>query len=268
MALRTKFNELRPLLFSTHFLGPLANWGLVGASVYDAVSKGPENISPTMTATLMCYSTVFCRFALRVKPTNYLLFACHSFNVAAQAYQLSRWTSWHSKQTDMVKQLPMGPERDAAAAKLGPGLPWDTMGMALAAAAIVTLAAQKGVKPAFLNYTPAAGSLGEKAKGFVLHPAGLLTIHGIAPLFKWLLSIQSFRELDRPLEQISLPQQVALASTGFIWSRYACVITPKNMSLFLVNFVLGCISSLHIARKVKAEYFADDKAVSPQDLAI
>jgi len=27
---------------TTHFWGPVANWGLVGAAVYDASYKGPE----------------------------------------------------------------------------------------------------------------------------------------------------------------------------------------------------------------------------------
>lgn len=27
---------------TTHFWGPIANWGLVGAAVYDATNKGPE----------------------------------------------------------------------------------------------------------------------------------------------------------------------------------------------------------------------------------
>lgn len=30
---------------TTHFWGPVANWGLVGAAVADAVQKGPE-VSP------------------------------------------------------------------------------------------------------------------------------------------------------------------------------------------------------------------------------
>ena len=51
---------------TTHFWGPVANWGLVAAAVSDAVSKGPEVISLTMTGTLSCYSALFMGFAYRV----------------------------------------------------------------------------------------------------------------------------------------------------------------------------------------------------------
>lgn len=54
------------------------------------MSKPPESISEKMTVALMIYSLLFMRFALRVQPTNYLLFACHLSNETAQAYQLQR----------------------------------------------------------------------------------------------------------------------------------------------------------------------------------
>ena len=50
---------------TTHFWGPVANWGFVVAGVLDA-NKPPEQISTRMTATLFCYSCMFMRFALRV----------------------------------------------------------------------------------------------------------------------------------------------------------------------------------------------------------
>jgi mitochondrial pyruvate carrier 1 len=68
----------------------VANWGLVGAAVYDASFKGPEIIDMNMTGVMIGYSSLFMRFAWRVQPRNYLLFACHSFNVAAQLNQLRR----------------------------------------------------------------------------------------------------------------------------------------------------------------------------------
>jgi hypothetical protein len=64
---------------TTHFWGPLANWGFVGAGILDS-NKPPEKISGRMTFVLMCYSCLFMRFALRVSPRNYLLFACHISN--------------------------------------------------------------------------------------------------------------------------------------------------------------------------------------------
>lgn len=54
------------------------------------MSKPPEHISEGMTVALMVYSLLFMRFALRVQPTNYLLFACHVTNETAQTYQLQR----------------------------------------------------------------------------------------------------------------------------------------------------------------------------------
>ena len=46
----------------------------------------------------MCvYSALFMRFALAIKPRNYLLFACHAANETVQLYNLQRWQR-HAKQ--------------------------------------------------------------------------------------------------------------------------------------------------------------------------
>ncbi|KAG8798390.1 hypothetical protein FRC16_007325 [Serendipita sp. 398] len=74
----------REYFFSTHFWGPVANWGLPIAALSDLVNKDEEFISGTMTTTLAAYSMVFMRFAWRVQPRNYLLFACHATNTTAQ----------------------------------------------------------------------------------------------------------------------------------------------------------------------------------------
>jgi hypothetical protein len=37
---------------------------------------------------------VFMRFAWRVQPRNYLLFACHATNAAAQLAQSARWVNY------------------------------------------------------------------------------------------------------------------------------------------------------------------------------
>jgi mitochondrial pyruvate carrier 1 len=74
---------------TTHFWGPVTNWGLSLAALKD-MSKPPELVSERMTVALMVYSLLFMRFALRVQPTNYLLFACHACNETAQTYQLQR----------------------------------------------------------------------------------------------------------------------------------------------------------------------------------
>lgn len=74
---------------TSHFWGPVANWGFVLAGIMDS-NKPPELISARMTAVLFFYSCLFMRFALRVQPRNYLLFACHFSNASCQAYLLTR----------------------------------------------------------------------------------------------------------------------------------------------------------------------------------
>ncbi|BGP14798.1 hypothetical protein JCM10213v2_002753 [Rhodosporidiobolus nylandii] len=85
------------------------------------------------------------------------------------------------------------------------------------------------------------------------------------------------KDLSRPAEVISVPQNLALTATGLIWVRYSFVITPVNYSLAAVNtFVAGTgIMSLYRAwdwrqkspaeqAKIKAELAAQaakDKVV-------
>lgn len=75
---------------TTHFWGPVANWGIVLAAMVD-MNKSADKISPAMTGTLAFYSLLFMRFAWMVTPRNYLLLACHAANEGAQVYQFSRW---------------------------------------------------------------------------------------------------------------------------------------------------------------------------------
>ena len=74
---------------TSHFWGPVANWGFVLAGILDS-NKPPEMISSRMTTVLFFYSCMFMRFALRVAPKNYLLFSCHLSNATCQAYLLFR----------------------------------------------------------------------------------------------------------------------------------------------------------------------------------
>ncbi|TRM66294.1 hypothetical protein BD626DRAFT_487342 [Schizophyllum amplum] len=83
----------REYFFSTHFWGPIANWGLPLAAIAD-LSKDEDVISGTMTTALMSYSMVFMRFAWRVQPRNYLLFACHATNATAQSIQEARFVKY------------------------------------------------------------------------------------------------------------------------------------------------------------------------------
>jgi len=103
--------------FSTHFWGPIANWGIPIAALSD-IRKDPELISGKMTGgntfifnsifhlvliiydvfyilALCLYSIAFMRFAWKVQPRNMLLFACHATNEVAQVVQLSRFINYN-----------------------------------------------------------------------------------------------------------------------------------------------------------------------------
>ncbi|XP_050933666.1 mitochondrial pyruvate carrier 1 [Lates calcarifer] len=84
-----KSKEFRDYLMRFHFWGPVANWGLPIAAITD-MKKSPEIISGRMTFALCCYSLLFMRFAYKVQPRNWLLFACHLTNESAQLVQASR----------------------------------------------------------------------------------------------------------------------------------------------------------------------------------
>merc|ERR1712136_396683 len=71
-------------------------------------------------------------------------------------------------------------------------------------------------------------------RAFINHPAGPLTIHFWAPTFKWAITLANISDFQRPIEQISLPQQLAVAGTGMIWVRYSTQITPVNYNLMTV----------------------------------
>jgi hypothetical protein len=77
----------RSYFFSTHFFGPLANWGIPLAAIGDMYRKDASIISGPMTAALCIYSALFMRFAWMVRPRNYLLLACHATNEACQIVQ-------------------------------------------------------------------------------------------------------------------------------------------------------------------------------------
>nr|CAH7754077.1 unnamed protein product [Callosobruchus chinensis] len=103
LADQLKSKEFRDYLMSTHFWGPVANWGIPIAAIAD-ISKDPKIISPVMTTALCFYSAMFMRFAWKVQPRNMLLFACHFTNEGAQLIQLSRAMKY--KYVDKKKEHP------------------------------------------------------------------------------------------------------------------------------------------------------------------
>ncbi|XP_054422308.1 mitochondrial pyruvate carrier 1-like protein [Pteronotus mesoamericanus] len=89
-----KTKEFRDYVTSTHFWGPMANWGLPLAAFRD-MKESPDIISGRMTTALILYSMAFMRFAYRVQPRNLLLMACHGTNVVAQSMQASRYLIYY-----------------------------------------------------------------------------------------------------------------------------------------------------------------------------
>ncbi|WVY96020.1 hypothetical protein V8G54_028171 [Vigna mungo] len=75
---------------TTHFWGPVANWGFVAAGLAD-MKKPPEMISGNMTGGLSIISVPQNVETFSQLPRNYLLFACHASNETVQLYQFSRW---------------------------------------------------------------------------------------------------------------------------------------------------------------------------------
>eukprot|EP00271_Cylindrocystis_brebissonii_P013056 TRINITY_DN32611_c0_g1_i1.p1 TRINITY_DN32611_c0_g1~~TRINITY_DN32611_c0_g1_i1.p1 ORF type:complete len:120 (-),score=11.57 TRINITY_DN32611_c0_g1_i1:414-773(-) len=92
---------------TSHFWGPMANWGFVLAGLVD-MQKPADMISPNMTSAMCVYSGLFMAFAWQVNPRNYLLLSCHTANESVQLFQLSRWFS-HYRQTGEIKETPALP---------------------------------------------------------------------------------------------------------------------------------------------------------------
>eukprot|EP01126_Amoeba_proteus_P065380 TRINITY_DN9287_c0_g1_i2.p1 TRINITY_DN9287_c0_g1~~TRINITY_DN9287_c0_g1_i2.p1 ORF type:complete len:165 (-),score=27.95 TRINITY_DN9287_c0_g1_i2:130-624(-) len=107
--------------------------------------------------------------------------------------------------------------------------------------------------PRLQNFIVSHTHVPQGVKYIANHPAGPFTSQGLAPSFKWMLSVSNILDLDRPVEKISTAQQTALCATGFIWSRYAFVITPVNYNLFAVNIVLAMTGTYHLMRKIKSQ---------------
>lgn len=111
-----KSKEFREYLMSTHFWGPVANWGIPLAALAD-IQKDPKIISGTMTTALCLYSMIFMRFAWKVQPRNMLLFACHITNFGAQTIQGGRCLQYNylGGKDRLPKQLAETPSAVAVA---------------------------------------------------------------------------------------------------------------------------------------------------------
>jgi len=101
-------------------------------------------------------------------------------------------------------------------------------------------------------------------KGFWNHPAGPKTIHFWAPTFKWGISIANLADMQRPAENVSYPQQLAVTATGIIWSRFATQITPVNYNLLAVNVAMAATGITQLTRKLRHDYGRDAASEAQQ----
>ncbi|KAL7620993.1 hypothetical protein AAE478_008304 [Parahypoxylon ruwenzoriense] len=99
--------------------------------------------------------------------------------------------------------------------------------------------------------TAPAGEAGAQQSWFTRmwnSPVGLKTVHFWAPVMKWALVIAGISDFTRPVDKLSLTQNGALTATGLIWTRWCCIITPRNYLLAAVNFFLGCVGITQLTR--------------------
>jgi hypothetical protein len=220
---------------TTHFWGPVANWGIALAGVYDMTQKDASYISVPMTGTLAMYSLAFMRFAWRVSPRNYILFACHIFNEGVQLIQLYRRYKYDQAHKDVNPVIQ--PIKEAFCASV-------------VATGLFVPRIQKKVMQSKL--------LPQRAKDMISHPAGPLTIFFWAPMMKWGLSIANLADYKRPVDKLSIPQQTALVITGVLWTRWSFVISPVNYNLAAVNAALALTGIYHMTRKLVYDPFAEE----------
>ena len=96
------------------------------------------------------------------------------------------------------------------------------------------------------------GILTTKFQALMKHPAGPMTVHFWAPVFKWALVIAGLNDLKKPAEELSTAQNAALAVTGVIWARYCTQIIPVNYNLLAVNAFVGLTGIYQLFRKFSA----------------
>ena len=165
------------------FIGACCNWFLGLSAVYDASSKGPDVISLKMTCVMLCYSTLFARWAgWAVMPRNYVLAGSHMFNVVAQCNQLRRC---------LEHKVATGGE--AAKKEVA-----DLATKAAIGAAVVTTAV--------LSADKLKAVVAPMGPAYLSSAGGPFTIHPWPPVTKLMISRASMLELDRPTDKISLSQ--------------------------------------------------------------
>ncbi|KAJ5763318.1 hypothetical protein N7533_001999 [Penicillium manginii] len=115
---KIRSNKVADYVCSTHFWGPVSNFGIPFAAVMDT-QKDPEIISGPMTGCLVVYAVTFMRYSLAVTPANYLLFGCHLTNFCAQSVQgyryLNYW-NWGGREAALAAKAAEGGKATEAGA--------------------------------------------------------------------------------------------------------------------------------------------------------
>ncbi|KAI6715492.1 hypothetical protein B2J93_864 [Marssonina coronariae] len=84
-------------------------------------------------------------------------------------------------------------------------------------------------------------------------PIGLKTVHFWAPVMKWSIVLAGISDMYKPVEKLSLTQNLALTATGLIWTRW----------LATVNFFLGLVGVIQVTR-IAAHSYGQGKTTSAQ----
>lgn len=90
----------------------------------------------------------------------------------------------------------------------------------------------------------------------------MIIVHFWAPSWKWALVLAGIADLNRPAEDVSLPQSTALAATGVIWARYATQIIPVNYNLLAVNIFVGITGIYQLQKKIRLDNYLYDCILS------
>jgi mitochondrial pyruvate carrier 2 len=88
-----------------------------------------------------------------------------------------------------------------------------------------------------------------------------------AQMCKWGLVLAGIKDLTRPAELLSVEQAAAIGATGYIYSRFSMVITPKNYTLLSVNVFVAITQTIQLFRALnykhqQGELFAKSNAAS------
>jgi hypothetical protein len=70
----------------------------------------------------------------------------------------------------------------------------------------------------------------------------------LTPREQWAIVLAGVSDFFRPVENLSLQQNLALMATGAIWTRWCLIIKPRNVFLATVNFFLFCVGATQVSR--------------------